>query len=123
VLTLWQHKIKIANVATGNWMHVISKRLFSEAARNHPSHRTSLEGVYRMLRKGSFAAPEEMKRVFPSLDNFRYKSKWWVINIAGNHLRLIAFIQFSHNRMYVKHILAHADYDKLSRRYMKGEFK
>jgi mRNA interferase HigB len=108
-------------MATGGWMHVISKRPFSEAARGHPNHATSLERVYRALKKGNFATPDAMRRIFPSLDNFKYQSKWWVIDIAGNTLRLIAFIQFSQNRIYVKHIVTHADYDKLSRRYVKGE--
>ena len=40
---------------------------------------------------------------------------------CGNHLRLIAFIQFSQNRIYVKHIVNHADYDKLCQRYQRGE--
>jgi mRNA interferase HigB len=107
-------------MATGGWVHVISKRLFSEAARSYPAHGGSLERVYRVLKKGNFATPDAMRRVFPSLDNFKYRNKWWVLDIAGNSLRLIAFIQFSQNRIYVKHILTHAEYDKVSRRYLGG---
>jgi mRNA interferase HigB len=104
-------------------MHVISKRPFNAAARTHPNHRQALEDLYRVLRKSAFRSPDEMRRVFPSLDNFRHKDKWWVIDIAGNPLRLIAFIQFVHNRMYVKHILTHAEYDKLCNRYARGDLK
>jgi len=104
-------------------MHVISKRPFNHAARTHPNHRQALEDLYRVLRKSAFKSPDEMRRMFPSLDNFRHKDKWWVMDVAGNHLRLIAFIQFVHNRMYVKHILTHADYDKLSNRYARGDLK
>lgn len=67
--------------------------------------------------------PAEMRRVFPSLDNFKYKDKWWVIDIGGNNLRMISFIQFMQNRMYVKYIVSHAEYDKLTKRYAKGELK
>jgi mRNA interferase HigB len=104
-------------------MHVISKGPFNDAARTHPNHRQALEDLYRVLRKSAFRSPDEMRRMFPSLDNFRHKDKWWVMDIAGNHLRLIAFIQFVHNRMYVKHILTHADYDKLCNRYARGDLK
>jgi len=104
-------------------MHVISKGPFNDAARTHPNHRQALEDLYRVLRKSAFSSPDEMRRMFPSLDNFRHKDKWWVMDIAGNHLRLIAFIQFVHNRMYVKHILTHADYDKLCNRYARGDLK
>lgn len=62
-----------------------------------------------------------MRKVFTSLDNFKYKDKWWVIDVAGNNLRVIAFIQFVHNRMYIKHIVNHSEYDKLCKRYSKGE--
>lgn len=102
-------------------MHVISRRPFADAARKHPNQRQALEDLYRVLRGSSFATPEEMRKVFPSLDNFKYKDKWWVLDIGGNHLRVIAFIQFVQNRVYVKHIATHAEYDKLCRRYARGE--
>jgi len=89
----------------------------------YPNHRRALEDLYRVLRKSKFSSPEDMRRVFPSLDNFNVKNKWWVIDVAGNHLRVIAFIQFAHNRMYVKHILTHAEYDKLCNRYARGDLK
>ncbi|MGB0254532.1 MAG: type II toxin-antitoxin system HigB family toxin, partial [Litorivicinaceae bacterium] len=81
----------------------------------------ALSDVYRILKQAHFESPDEMRKVFKSLDNFKYKSKWWVINISGNHLRLIAFIQFSQNRIYVKHIVNHVGYDKLCQRYQRGE--
>ncbi|MFD2190687.1 type II toxin-antitoxin system HigB family toxin [Pistricoccus aurantiacus] len=102
-------------------MHVISKRPFSEAAKAHPNQRQALEDLYRALRKSEFSTPEEMRRVFPSLDNFKYKKKWWVLDVGGNHLRVIAFIQFVQSRMYVKHIATHAEYDKICKRHAKGE--
>lgn len=34
-------------------------------------------------------------------------------------LRLMAFIEFRDNRMYVKHIVSHAEYDKLCKKYAK----
>ena len=38
-------------------------------------------------------------------------------------MRVIALIQFVQNRVYVKHILTHAEYDKLCKRYARGELK
>lgn len=102
-------------------MHVISKRPFNEAAKAYPNQRQALEDLYRVLRKSEFASPEEMRRVFPSLDNFKHKDKWWVLDVGGNHLRIIAFIQFVQKRMYVKHILTHAEYDKVCSRYARGD--
>jgi len=101
-------------------MHVISKRPFNEAANTHPNQRQALEILYRVLRKSEFSSPDEMRKVFPSLDNFKHRDKWWVIDVGGNHLRVIAFMQFQQNRMYVKHILTHAEYDKFCKSYAKG---
>ncbi|MBB1440939.1 type II toxin-antitoxin system HigB family toxin, partial [Shewanella sp. SG41-4] len=56
---------------------------------------------------------------FGSLDNFKYKDKWWIIDIGGNNLRMLAFIEFRHNRIYVKHIVTHKEYDLLCKKYRK----
>ncbi|WP_232420284.1 type II toxin-antitoxin system HigB family toxin [Nitrosococcus watsonii] len=77
--------------------------------------------TYNVLRQGSFPSSSELRMVFPSLDNFKYKKRWWVIDMGGNNLRLIAVIQFVHQRVYVKHIVTHAEYDRLNSRYLKGE--
>lgn len=90
-----------------------------DAAKEHPKCRAAIDMTYKVLRKGNFRSPNELRAVFPSLDNFKYKDKWWVIDIGGNTLRLIAFIEFRDNRMYVKHIVSHAEYDKLCKKYAK----
>ena len=101
-------------------MHVISKRPFHDAATKYPNQRQAILDVYSTLKRATFESPAQMRQVFPSLDNFKYKDKWWVLDIGGNHLRMIAFIQFSQHRLYVKHIVSHAEYDKLTERYRKG---
>lgn len=102
-------------------MHIISRRPFNEAAKKFPNERQAIMDLYRALRRAVFASPDEMRKLFPSLDNFKYKDKWWVIDIGGNNLRMIAFIEFVQNRMYVKHIVTHAEYDRLTQRYKRGE--
>ena len=100
-------------------MHVISRKPFNDAARRYPKDANAIIRTYQVLRKGDFCSPESLRQVFPSLDNFKYKDKWWVIDIGGNNLRLLGFIEFRDKRMYVKHIATHAEYDKLCRRYIK----
>ncbi|GAA0463634.1 type II toxin-antitoxin system HigB family toxin [Aeromonas salmonicida] len=102
-------------------MHVISRKPFNDAAKLYPNDSEALVHVYSTLRSGDFSAPDELRKVFPSLDNFKYRDKWWVIDIGGNNLRLIAFIEFRDNRMYVKHIVSHAEYDKLTEKYRRNK--
>lgn len=101
-------------------MNVITKRPFVGAARLYPNQARAIMDTYRVLKRRTFGNPNEMRKVFPSLDNFKYEDQWWVIDIGGNHLRLIAYIDFVCNWFYVKHIMTHADYDKLTRLYRKG---
>jgi mRNA interferase HigB len=101
-------------------VHVISKKPFKEAADRYPNERTAILDAYSVLNRGAFTNPHELRQIFPSLDNFKYKKKWWVIDIGGNNLRLIAAVQFVHQRIYVKHIVSHSEYDKLCEQYRKG---
>ncbi len=101
-------------------MHIISKRPFNTAANKFPNDKEALMGLYRMLKKSSFKTPDEMKNVFKTLDNFKYKNKWYVLDVGGNNLRIIALIQFVNKRIYIKYIVNHADYDKLCKKY-RGE--
>ena len=101
-------------------MNVLTKRIFNEAARKYPNDNAALLELFRVLQKTDFQAPEEMRALFPSLDNVKYKDKWWVLDVGGHNLRVIAFIQFVNKRMYIKHIVNHADYDKLTEKYRKA---
>ena len=100
-------------------MHIISRKPFRDAAEQYPNSRVAIDDCYRVLRNGTFKTPDELRQVFPSLDNFKYLDRWWVIDISGNHLRLLAFIDFELNRLYVRHIVTHAEYDKLTNKYRK----
>ncbi len=102
-------------------MNVISKKRFNDAAQKYPNDREALLDMYRVLHRTDFQTPDELKAVFQSLDNFKYKDKWWVLDVGGNNLRVLAFIQFVNKRMYIKHIVNHADYDKLTKKYMKDQ--
>lgn len=104
-------------------MHVISKRPFNEAAKKYPNDRAALMDMYRVLNSTVFKTPDELRAVFPSLDNFKYKDRWWVLDVGGNNLRVMAFIQFASSRIYIKHIVNHADYDKLTEKYRKASNK
>lgn len=98
-------------------MNVITKKPFIQAAKKHPRDRLALLRMYKILRANNFSNPEELRAIYPSLDNFKYRDKWWVFDVGGNNLRVIAFIQFVNKRIYIKHIVAHAEYDKLTEYY------
>lgn len=100
-------------------MHVISRKPFLDAAKRFPNDAKAILETYKILRRGDFRSPNELRKLFPSLDRFKPKEKWWIIDLGGNNLRLMAFIEFRDNRMYVKHLVTHAQYDKLCRKYQQ----
>lgn len=102
-------------------MHVISKEPFEEATRRFPNDAVALKALYRLVRENDFASPVELRSVFPSLDNFKHRNKWWVLDVGGDNLRVIAYINFVNKRFYVKHITTHAEYDKLTRYYRENK--
>ena len=101
-------------------MRVVSREPFRIATENYPNDAEALDRTYRALKTGTYPTPEALKRIFPSLDNYKYKDRWWVIDIGGNNLRLIAFIDFRFQLFFVKHIATHSEYDKLNEQYRKN---
>ncbi|KIF44664.1 type II toxin-antitoxin system HigB family toxin [Vibrio owensii] len=98
-------------------MHVISKRPFNDAKKKFPTCAEALDATYKTLHVSRAKNPEELKALFPSLGNCKYRDKLCVIDICGNKLRLMAYIKFTKGRLYVKHIVTHVEYDKIIKAY------
>jgi mRNA interferase HigB len=95
-------------------MHVLSKTPFENAKALYPNCAEALEATYKTLVNTTAGTPEELKKIFPSLDNFKYVDRWYVIDIGGNTLRLIAFLEFQGSKCFIKHIVSHAEYDRIT---------
>jgi mRNA interferase HigB len=102
-------------------MHIISREAFNEAAKHYPNEASSLDTIYKTLRRGTFNTPEELKNLFPSLDRMKYKAKWWVIDVGGSHLRILFFASFDTQKIFVKQIVTHAEYDRLMQQYRRNQ--
>ncbi|MEO4012750.1 MULTISPECIES: type II toxin-antitoxin system HigB family toxin [Pseudomonas] len=90
-------------------MHVISEKRIREAKTKWPNTATALDYWYP-LAKGSkpsdFAA---MRAIFPAVDKV---GEHHVFDIGGNKLRLIAFVRYRSQKLYIKHVLDHREYDR-----------
>ena len=102
-------------------MHVISKKPFVDAAKKYPNDAVAMMVTHKALEKGEFKTPDALSNVFPSLDNFKYKDKWYVVDIGGNNLRLLMAVQFVHQGVYVKQIVTHGEYDALTDKAKRGK--
>jgi len=69
----------------------------------------SLANWMRAVRAASWCNQAEVKAQFHSSDLVGEKT---VFDIANNRYRLIAFISFRRQIVFIKEILSHKDYDK-----------
>jgi mRNA interferase HigB len=90
-------------------MHVITKKRLDEFTKMHPDCRGALETWYRIVKNNDFSSFTELKAYFSGVDMV---GKLAVFNIGGNKVRLIAAIHFNRNKLYVRHVLSHAEYDR-----------
>ena len=90
-------------------MHVISLKTLKQFWEQCPDSQRSLSRWYKIVEKTEFPSFEELRRTFPSADKV---DDLIVFNIGGNKYRLIASIHFNRNKVYIRHVLTHAEYDK-----------
>jgi mRNA interferase HigB len=102
-------------------MHVISRKAFTEAALSFPNDAAALDAAYKVMNSRYFSDPNELKAYFPSLDRMKYRDKWWVIDVGGNNLRVMFFADFVAKRIFIKHVVTHAGYDKLVKYYRENK--
>ena len=68
-----------------------------------------LDVWYRIARKAEWSSLGDVRQTFPSADAV---GKYTVFNIKGNSYRLIVEINYRSRRIFVRHVLTHAAYDK-----------
>ena len=102
-------------------MRIISKNAFKEATKEYPTDAVAIMDLHDRLKATNFDTPEELMSAVTGVDNFKHKGHWYVIDIAGNNLRLIAYISFVKHKLYVKYIVSHAEYDKINAKAYRGK--
>ena len=89
-------------------MHVIPRKRLNEFAHKYTDTKSSLARWYAIMRKGRFLNFPQLRETFPHADQV---GKFTVFNIAGNKVRLIAAIHYNRNKIYIRHVLTHQEYD------------
>jgi len=90
-------------------MHIISRRRLLEFAAIHPDVAAPLDSWYRVAKAAQWENLVEVRQVYPTADA---SGNFTVFNIKGNNYRLIVAINYSGQRIYIKYVLTHAEYDK-----------
>ena len=90
-------------------MRIISNRALRAFAAQHPQAEAPLQGWRRVIEKNRFANWAELKAAFNAVDK---EGELAVFDIGGNKYRLIAYLRFDRQIVYIKAVFTHQDYDK-----------
>jgi mRNA interferase HigB len=94
-------------------LHVISRKALRKAAEKHGGIASALDGWYRVAKSATWTSLDDVRKVYSSADGVPVGEKvYTVFNIGGNHFRLIAGMNYQTQRLFIKHVLTHAEYDK-----------
>ena len=103
-------------------MHIIGIEKLNKFAQRHPNARSALKRWYKLINEGTFRSIVELREIFPHADPVPARSGQFsqagerttltVFNIGGNKARLTAFVQYKEQRVIIRKMETHAEYNK-----------
>lgn len=95
-------------------MHIITRSRLTEFSRKHADASVPLLEWARLMRRKRYASHLQVRKDFPTVDFIGARKA--VFNIAGNKYRLVVDMRYDLGRIYVRHVVTHAGYDRLMKR-------
>lgn len=95
-------------------MHIITRSRLTTFGKLHPDAAGPLNEWIRILRRKRYGQHLDVSKDFTTVD-FLGKRRA-VFNISGNKYRLIVDLRYDLGRVYIRHIVTHAEYDRLIKR-------
>jgi mRNA interferase HigB len=91
-------------------MHVIAKTPLLVFSDKHPAAREKMLAWYKLMEACTAKDLNELKLTFNSADYV--PKKFTVFNIGGNEYRIVAVIHYDAQRVYLRFVGTHGEYDK-----------
>jgi mRNA interferase HigB len=101
-------------------MRIISRRALREFWEIHAQAKEPLSAWFRVIRHSKFADFNAIKGTFGAAD---YVAPYTVFDIGGNKFRIIAAIHYNRERVYIRDVLTHEEYDQWSYQMRKQKRK
>ena len=90
-------------------MLISTRKRLNEFAAKHPNAKPALLQCYRTLKPATVHSFVELRALFPSADQV---GKLTIFNIGGNTAHLIAAIHYNRQKVYIRAVLTHDEYDQ-----------
>jgi mRNA interferase HigB len=90
-------------------MRIITRKRLQTFWEKHPNAKTSLMLWITRITDAKSQNLVELRQIFPSAD---LVGNFTVFNIGGNNYRLIGYIDYTAQIVFIRSVLTHAEYDK-----------
>ncbi|MCX7111857.1 MAG: type II toxin-antitoxin system HigB family toxin [Proteobacteria bacterium] len=90
-------------------MRIISKKPIREFWENHPESKTVLEVWFRSVTQLTASSFPELRQTFGAAD---YVDGYTVFDVGGNKYRIATVIHYDKQRIYIRQVMTHAEYDR-----------
>jgi len=91
-------------------MRIVTFKKIKEFSERYTDSKTALEEWYHKTTGAKWKNLADLKMTFNNADYIGYNR--YVFNIKGNHYRLVAIIIFASQKIYIRYIGTHKEYDK-----------
>jgi mRNA interferase HigB len=90
-------------------VNILTLRRLREFWAVHATAERPLRAWFTRVEEAHWQSFADVRRDFPSADQVK---RLTVFNIGGNNFRLITRIEFQKQRVYIRAVLTHAEYDQ-----------
>lgn len=95
-------------------MRVISKARLRDFWEERPDAQDAMAAWYRLAASCKAESLPELKQVFGSADYV--PPRFTVFNVGGNKFRIVSCIHYDQQKLYIRGVFSHRDYDAWSQR-------
>ena len=93
-------------------MRIITEEPLKQYITRFPETKTALQEWVKIVKAAKWENFSDVKKSFNSVESVG--NQHYVLNIKGNHHRLIVVIKFTISWVYIRFIGTHAEYDKIN---------
>lgn len=88
---------------------MISRKKLRDAANTHAELTSPLDAWYKITRRAKWRKLADVRRTWATADIY---GDCTIFNVKGNKYRLIAWINYQTQKVFIRSVLTHADYTK-----------
>lgn len=100
-------------------MHIISRKTLVDFWLKHPPAKKPMEAWHKAVERASWSTFAHVRNTFNSAD----KAGEFVVFDVGAGYRIIAVVHFNRNKVFLRHVYTHAEYDDWNQQQQKRSRK